>query len=115
MDNSTMIAYIVAIALIALLIAAEWKIFTKARIAGWKSLIPIYSEYLMFKLSWGNGWLFLMQFIPIVGIVFTIIQLHKLSKSFGHGVGYTLGLIFLPEVFIPVLGFSGDKYVGPIN
>jgi hypothetical protein len=38
---------------------------------------------------------------------------NDLSKSFGHGVGFTLGLIFLSPIFIPILGFGGSLYVGP--
>lgn len=39
-----------------LTVIAGWKIFTKAGIAGWKSLIPIYNEYLLFKLSGIKNW-----------------------------------------------------------
>ena len=39
-----------------LLIVAYWKIFKKAGIAGWKSLIPIYNIYLIFKLSGIKQW-----------------------------------------------------------
>lgn len=62
---------------------------------------------------WGNGWLFLLGLIPIVGWIADIVQMHKLSKSFGHGIGYTLGLLFLPSIFMLILGFSDDRYVGP--
>jgi hypothetical protein len=48
-----------------------------------------------------------------VNIIFLIIVLNDLSKSFGHGVGFTLGLIFLGFIFLPVLAFGGSKYVGP--
>lgn len=29
-----------------LTVIAKWRIFTKAGLAGWKSIIPIYSDYL---------------------------------------------------------------------
>ena len=55
-------------------------------------------------------WLFL---IPIVNVVIFIIITNDLSKSFGHGVGFTLGLIFLSLIFIYVLAFGGSTYRGP--
>lgn len=33
-------------------VIAIWKLFTKAGEAGWKSLIPFYGEYIMYKLCW---------------------------------------------------------------
>ena len=34
----------------------------------------------------------------------------KLAKDLGKGVGYTLGLIFLPNIFTLILGFGKAKY-----
>jgi len=51
--------------------------------------------------------------IPFVGIVLGIWMLNLLSKSFGHEVGFTLGLLFLGFVFFPILGLGESKYVGP--
>ncbi len=31
---------------------ARWKVLEKAGLAGWKSLIPIYSDYCTYKISW---------------------------------------------------------------
>ena len=36
-----------------------------------------------------------------------------MAKSFGKGVGYTLGMIFLPFIFFPMLAFGDAKYQGP--
>ena len=106
---SSVVSFIVAI----LVIVAMWKIFTKAGEAGWKSVIPIYDLYIEFKLFWGNGWFFLLTLIPIVDIVIMIMLYHKMSKAFGHGVGFTLGLIFFPYIFLLILAFGGDQYQGP--
>jgi hypothetical protein len=39
--------------------------------------------------------------------------LHSVSKNFGHGVGFTLGLIFLGFIFIPILAWGDSQYLGP--
>ena len=35
-----------------LVVVASWHIFTKAGEPGWKSIIPIYNEYILYKISW---------------------------------------------------------------
>ena len=38
---------------------------------------------------------------------------HKFAKAYGQNIGYTLGLIFFPYVFYPIMGFSKNiTYVG---
>ena len=41
-----------------LLIIARWKIFTKAGEAGWKSIIPIYADYVQWRIGWKRTGLF---------------------------------------------------------
>jgi hypothetical protein len=36
-----------------------------------------------------------------------------LAKSFRQGTGFAIGLIFLPFIFIPILGFGDASYAGP--
>jgi hypothetical protein len=47
-----------------------------------------------------------------VNLVIYIIILHGLSKSFGKGVGFTVGLFFFRFIFIPILGFGSAVYSG---
>ena len=35
------------------------------------------------------------------------------GKLFGHGVGFTIGLIFLSPIFKGILAFNSDEYIGP--
>jgi len=58
-------------------------------------------------------WWLLLMLIPVVNLVFSIWAVNLLSKSYGHGVGFTLGLIFLSFIFIPILGLGESKYIGP--
>ena len=92
------VAYLIAMACCIVLIVAAWKIFTKAGEAGWKALIPAYNTYLLFKIVWGNGWLFLLSCIPVVNFVVLIIHNLKFAKAFGKGVGFAIGMMLLPVV-----------------
>lgn len=104
---------IIGLIIVVVLLIALWKIYEKGGEKGWKALIPFYNVYIEFKLFWGNGWMFLLTLIPIVNVVVQIMLLHKMSKAFGHGIGFTLGLMFLPYIFLVILGFNGDEYLGP--
>lgn len=104
---------IIALVVWVLLVIANWKIFTKAGEAGWKSLIPFYSTYIYVKLVDGNGWKFLLLLIPIVNIVYFIILDIRTAKAFGKGTGFAVGLIFLTNIFTLILGFGSAQYIGP--
>lgn len=114
-DSYALISSMAIVITWVLVVIGHWKVFEKAGEAGWKSLIPFYSTYIEYKISWGNGWLFLLLLVPIVGVIVEIVQTNKFAKSFGHGIGYTLGLLIFPEIFTIIIGFSDDQYVGPIN
>lgn len=106
-----LIAYlIVCLAVIALCIVAYWFIFKKAGEHPWAAVVPFYNNYCLFHMTWGNGWIFLTLFIPLANIVISIMTLHKLSKAFGHGAGWTCGLVFLSVVFLPMLAFGKSRY-----
>lgn len=107
------IFYCVIIFLLWILtIVAHWKIFTKAGKHGWASLIPFYNLYVLFQIAGFSGWMFLLLLIPFVDVVVIILLYYQLSKAFGKGVGYTLGLLFLNTIFTLILGLGSSKYVG---
>jgi|SRR6266852_5328489 len=101
------------VAIFAILVIPYWVVFTKAGQAGWKSLIPIYNSYILLKIVGRPGWWLLLFLVPIVNVVILIIVTNDLSKSFGHGAGFTLGLLFLSIIFYYVLAFGSSTYRGP--
>ena len=105
---------IIGVVLGVLWIFGCWKIFSKAGEAGWASIIPFYNQYILSKITFGNGWLFLLLLIPVVNAIFMIVLMYKLAKVFGHGIGYTLGLIFLPFIFLLIIAFGKSEYQGAL-
>ena len=92
------IAYLVFLLVFyALIVVANWKIFTKAGKPGWASIIPFYNLYV---------------FLPIVNIVMMIMLYINLAKAFGKGTGFIIGLIFLPNIFTLILAFGSSQYQG---
>lgn len=95
-----------------LLIICYWKLYEKANEPGWAAIVPFYNTYVLFKMAFGNGWMFLLLLVPIVNIVFAIMLPFKLAKAFGKSSGFGVGLWLLPIIFYPLLAFSSNKYVG---
>lgn len=104
---------VISLAIFVLMIVSLWKIFTKAGKPGWACIIPIYNIIVLLEIVGKPWWWLLLMLIPIVNMVFAIWMLNLLSKSFGHEVGFTLGLLFLGFIFFPILGLGESKYVGP--
>jgi uncharacterized membrane protein YhaH (DUF805 family) len=97
-----------------LMIAACWKIYTKAGQPGWAAIIPIYNLYIWCKIVGRPWWWILLMLIPFVNFIIGIILCIDLAKSFGKGVGFGLGLVFLGIIFFPILGFGSAQYQGPV-
>lgn len=104
---------LIGLAVLVLLIASLWKIFTKAGRPGWAAIVPIYNTIVLLQIVGRPVWWLVLLLIPFVNIVFAIIVMHDLSKSFGRGVGTTLLLLFLPFIGYPMLGFGNAKFVAP--
>ena len=113
MAGAMMIYYIILLAVSIISIIGMWKMFDKAGKPGWAAIVPFYNMYCLFEIGWGNGWMFLLMFVPCVGTVFQIILFFKLASAFGRGVGFGFGLLFLSPIFYMILGFGEADYIGP--
>ena len=84
-----------------------WKIFTREGIPGWVLFVPIYSLVQLCNVVGLTGWMVLLMFIPKVGgILFYLIINYNLATKYDKGLGYTLGLTFLPFIFYPLIAFK---------
>jgi len=55
-------------------------------------------------------WWIILLFIPFVNIVVSILIMIGMAKNFGRGAGTAIGLIFLPFIFMLILGFGSAEY-----
>lgn len=97
----------------ALWIVALWFVFERAGRHGWAVFIPIYNAITFFRACGKSGWWVLLMLIPVANLVLYIIALAELSRRFGRGGGFTVGLFFLPIIFFPILAFSDNTYTNP--
>jgi len=128
--------YLLVLLVLAIIwVIANWKIFTKMGEAGWKSIIPIYNGYILFKRTWNTKMFWISVIVScagglvdqymdstlgsvisgiltIVAFVIFVKQLYYQSKAFGHGGGFTVGLVLLNTIFVLILGFGKSRYIG---
>lgn len=106
------VMWLFMLAICVFLLVVYWKLFKKAGEHGWASIVPFYCNYVLYKIAFGNGWLFLLSLVPIVNIVMAILLPFKLAKAFGKDIGWGFGLLFLSIIFYPMLAFGSAEYVG---
>ena len=100
-------------AMLAVMIASLWKIYTKAGQPGWAAIVPIYNIIILMNIVGRPVWWVVLFCIPFVNFVAVIIVYIDLARSFGKDIGFALGMIFLFPIFMPMLAFGDARYVGP--
>ena len=86
----------------------------------WAAFIPIWNFIVLLKVAgrprWW-AWFLLLPIVPFVGslalLVLSIFILNDVSKSFGHGAGFTVGLVLLSVIFWYILWLGKSTYRGP--
>jgi len=116
-DNAAVLAFVfifyaVVLGTSVLMIVSMWKVFEKANRPGWAAIIPIYNTYIMLEMCGRPAWWLILMLFPPVNFVILIILFLDLAKMFGQGVGFGIGLLFLPFIFFPILAFGSARYVG---
>ena len=115
MDNAAggilIVAYIV---LLVLFIAGMWKTFQKAGEPGWAAIIPIYNVIVLLRIAGRPLWWIVLMLIPCVNIVVLVLVCLDVARNFGRSPGFGIGILLLPFVFYPILGFGDARYEGHI-
>lgn len=124
--------------------AIRWFVFVKAGEKGWKTLIPFYSDYIVYKIAWnGKVYLYILAaqagsmiltgilsaISPVLGSVLGVplnvaamgmaslagMLMHfKMARAFGHGDFFGAGLWLFNSIFMTVLAFGESTYEGPV-
>jgi hypothetical protein len=112
-SGGVFVAAVLLTAVFVLEVAGLWKVFTKAGEHGWAVLIPFYNYWVLLRIVGRPGWWLVLYFVPIANIVVGLIVLWELAKSFAKSPGWFWGLLLLPFIFFPMLGFGESTYAGP--
>lgn len=112
-DGGGAIVLLIELAIVVVIIAGIWKVFTKAGQPGWFAIIPIFNLYILLKIVGRPWWWLILFIIPLVGLIVAIVVSVDVAKSFGKGVLFGIGLALLGFIFYPILGFGQAQYQGP--
>jgi hypothetical protein len=134
-----MIISVILLVLLAFALIIQWRIYTKASQPGWACFIPVYNIIVYLRII-GRSPSWLLLYIACIAIYFcgaemlvrgsatgallsiisgmvllviSIIDTHRLSKSFGKESGFTIGLVLMNIVFLAILAFGKSVYIGP--
>ena len=106
-----MFMLILGMALLIFLFVAMWKFFVKAGKPGWAALIPIYNFYIMCEIAEKEWWYILLLCVPILNIYAMFVIYDGIAKKFGKTTEFTIGMMFLPYIFFPILAFEKNNNV----
>ena len=98
-----------------LIISGQWKTFKKANKPGWAAIVPIYNYIVMLEIAELPLWYLALYFIPIANIYAQVMTYIEFAKKYGESAGFAIGMMLLPYVFFPLLGFGNYKYTGEKN
>ena len=98
--------------LILIVLVSQYKLFKKANESGWAAFIPIYNMIIWLRIINKPWWWLLLMIIPYAGLIWSIWATNLLVKKFGKDEGFTIGIIFLPFIFFPILAFGSSKFSG---
>jgi len=101
---------LIPLSLVGFLLASLWKIYVKAGKPGWAALIPIYNVVVLCDIIEKPRWWTILIIIPYIGLIWGIWATNLMVKKFGKTEAFTLGCIFLPFIFYPILGFGDARY-----
>jgi hypothetical protein len=101
---------LVFLALTLVVIVGLWKVFVKAGKPGWASLVPIYNLVVLLEIVGRPLW-WIVLFLCTGPIGWILVSL-DLAKVFGKEMGFAIGLMLVPVIFVPMLGFGDARYLG---
>ena len=140
MESMIIKALLPVIAIMVVIVAINYilsaigyvKIFQKANIdnPNAKGMIPLWNTFTAFQMTDNLNMFWILIGVSVVSSVIStipvissltivgsisalyivILQEHKLSKAFGHGAGYTVGLVLLRPIFMLILGCGSSQY-----
>lgn len=113
------------------IVVAQWRLFTKAGVEGWKSIIPLYNTYKMIEIAFSGtkNWLFIGTIVAfttgfgseifnlqgtmmsVILLAISIIDIYvniEFVKRYAS-TGMAIASLFIPFIIFPIIAFS-NKY-----
>lgn len=118
-------ALLICLAIAALIIVSNCKIFAKAGQKWWKALIPLYNSWVQTKICGLAWWWFpifvgvtalfseprMSNYVISMGLVLVSFNYcYNMAIKFGKSKGFAVLLAILPVIGLPMLAFGSAKY-----
>ena len=91
-------------------IAATWRLFTKAGEPGWAVLVPIYNIVTLLRVAGKPLWWMVLLLLPVANVFAAYYVSVGVAARFGKGTGFAIGMVLLPFIFYPLLAFGDARY-----
>ena len=116
---------LICLAIAALIIVSNCKIFAKAGQKWWKALIPLYNSWVETKIAGLAWWWFPIfagltallatprceNFVVSMGLMLVSFNYcYNMAIKFGKSKGFAVLLAILPVIGLPMLAFGSAKY-----
>lgn len=98
-------------AVMVIVIIGYWKVFEKANKPGWAAIVPFYNWFVLSEIAGLSPLWFIMLFIPIANIIALFRINIGVAENFGKSAGYGVGMVFIPYILYPKLGFGDEVYL----
>ena len=67
----------------------------------WLLIVPVLTVF-------STSFVFLNWIVYIILLVYYVISIERFARCFGKGIGFAIGIFFLPMIFIPIIGYSNN-------
>ena len=104
--------FILTLVLLIIDLTAKCYLFYKTGISWWKALIPFYNRYLIAELSLGEGFFFLLTFVPFFGWIYDFVEIVQLARAYGKSLIYGIVMYFVTPLRW-LMSFDSSQYLGP--
>lgn len=103
------IVWIIGLAASILMLVSMWKIFKKVGKPAWAALIPIYNIYVMCQIAEKEWWYIILLCVPFANLYAIFVIYDGIARKFGKSTAFTIGMMFLPMIFFPILAFGKNN------
>ena len=97
--------------IIIITLLASWEVYRKMGFPGWYAIIPLFNCYVLFREFYGNGWRFLLLFIPLYNIYLTFVVNIEMARRFGRSKAFGICLTLFGPIFLCILAYDVSRYL----
>ena len=91
----------IGVLLLLAVMAAKYMLFIKMGEEGWKSLIPFYNRYLLYKKCWNESYYFAALSMIICTVILGVSSYIIYTGGYGYSFGIVLGVLAVITAMVP--------------